>query len=117
VFVALNYLYADFLILIYRPGAYESVVKRMSVTVTVAATLVMELLLSMALLSRILAYPWNRRINLLAGIVGTLFVAVTLNARAPLAYWILSSIEMASTLFIVGYAWTWRPEALPRGER
>jgi hypothetical protein len=111
VFVVFNYLYADIVILIFRPGAYESMAGRMPTSVALGATLLMEFLLAMAFLSRVLEYPLNRRCNIIAGVVGTIFVAVTLGPRAPMAYWLLASVEIASTLFIVWYAWTWRSEA------
>jgi hypothetical protein len=82
----------------------------MSASVALGATLLMELLLAMAFLSRVLEYSFNRWFNIIAGIVGTVFVAVTLGPRAPVVYWILSSVEIACTLFIVWYAWTWRSE-------
>jgi hypothetical protein len=110
VFVVFNYLYADIVILIFRPGAYESMAGRMSASVALGATLLMELLLAMAFLSRVLEYSFNRWFNIIAGIVGTAFVAVTLGPRAPMVYWMLSSVEIACTLFIVWYAWTWRSE-------
>ena len=110
VFVVFNYLYADIVILIFRPGAYEAMAGRMSAAAAVGATLLMELLLAMAFLSRVLVYPVNRWLNIIAGIVGTAFVAVTLSPRAPMVYWVLSSVEIACTLFIVWYAWTWRSE-------
>jgi hypothetical protein len=111
VFVVFNYLYADIVILIFRPGAYESMAGRMSAPVVLGATLLMELLLAMAFLTRILEYSFNRWFNVVAGIVGTAFVAVTLGPRAPLAYWVLSCVELACTLFIVWFAWTWRSES------
>jgi uncharacterized protein DUF6326 len=108
VVVVFNYLYADFMILIFRPGAYEAMAARMSPSVALGATLVMELLLAMAFLSRVLEYSLNRRVNIIAGLVGTAFVGVTLSLRAPAAYLALSGIEIIGTLFIVWYAWTWR---------
>jgi len=115
VFVVFNYLYADIVILIFRPGAYQSMAGRMSASVALGATLLMELLLAMAFLSRVLEYSLNRWFNIVAGIVGAAFVAVTLGPRAPMVYWLLSSVEIACTLFIVWYAWTWRPETpLPK---
>jgi len=110
VFVVFNYLYADIVILIFSPGAYESMAGRMSAAVALGATLLMELLLVMAFLSRVLEYSFNRWCNIIAGMIGTAFVAVTLGPKAPLVYWMLSSVEIASTLFIVWFAWTWRPE-------
>jgi hypothetical protein len=115
VFVVLNYLYADLLILIFRPGAYEAMAERMSVPVTLGATLLMELLLAMAFLSRVLAYSFNRWANIVAGAVGTAFVAITLGPKAPIAYLTIAIIEIGCTLFIVWYAWTWRRDTpLPK---
>jgi hypothetical protein len=111
VFVVLNYLYADLIILIFRPGAYQGMAERMSAPVTLGATLLMEFLLAMAFLSRVLAYSFNRWTNIVAGVVGTAFVAITLGPTAPLAYWTPAAIEIACTLFIVWYAWTWRRDA------
>ena len=48
---------------------------------------------------------------IIAGLVGTAFVGVSLSPRAPAAYLALSGIEILATLFIVWYAWTWRRPA------
>jgi hypothetical protein len=108
VFVVLNYLYADLLMMIVRPGAYETAASRMPPWVMLAATGVMELLLGMVFLARMLPYRANRRLNIVAGVVGTLFVAGTLGRQAPPVYVLVSGIEILSTVFIVVYAWTWR---------
>lgn len=116
VFVVFNYLYADIVILIFRPGAYEAMAARMPAVAALGATIVMEFLLAMALLSRVLAYPVNRWVNIIAGIVGTLFVGVTLAPQSPPAYLELAGIEIASTIFVVCYAWTWpRPRSALSG--
>jgi hypothetical protein len=114
VFVVFNYLYADIVILVFRPGAYQAMAARLSASVALGATLVMELLLAMAFLTRVLEYPLSRWANIIAGIIGTVFVAASVGPRAPAAYLALSGIEMACTLFVVWYAWTWRPTAQPR---
>ena len=111
VLVVFNYLYADIVILIFRPGAYESAARRMPASIAISATLLMELLLAMPLLSRVVEHSVNRWLNIIAGVVGTAFVAVTLGRTAPVVYWMLSSVEIACTLFIVWYAWTWRSES------
>lgn len=109
IFVMFNYLYADLLMVIFHPGAYQAIAARMSQWVALGAAALMEILIAMALLSRILKYRANRRVNIIGGVVGTAFVAVTLSPRAPLAYIFLSTIEIATTLFIIWYAWTWTP--------
>jgi hypothetical protein len=112
IFVMFNYLYADLAMMIFNPGAYQAIAARMSQWVVLGAAALMEILIAMILLSRILKYRANRWANIFAGIVGTVFVAVTLSPRAPAFYIFLSAIEIACTLFIVWYAWTWpNPEA------
>jgi hypothetical protein len=115
--VVFNYLYADILILILRPGVYEAAAARMSAAVSIGATLLTELLLAMAFLSRVLDYAVNRWANIIAGVIGTAFVAITLGPGVPVAYWTLSFVEMACTLFIVWYAWTWRRDTQSPSER
>jgi hypothetical protein len=107
VFVLFNYLYGDLAMMIFRPGSYQAIAARMSQWLALAATALMELLIAMVVLVRILKYPVNRRANIIAGVVGTAFVAVTLSPRAPPFYLFLSVVEMACTVFIVWYAWTW----------
>ena len=114
VFVVFNYLYADIVILIFHPGVYEGMAARMSTPVVLGATLLMELLLAMAFLSRVLDYSINRWANMIAGVLGTLWVATTVGPRAPAVYISLASVEMACTLFIVWYAWTWPSPRLAR---
>jgi hypothetical protein len=107
VFVLFNYLYADILILVLRPGAYEAVVARMSPTAMLGVTLFFELFLAMPLLSWVLGHTANRWINIITGVTGTLWVATTLSPQQPPAYLALCAIEMISTGFIAWYAWTW----------
>ncbi|HEX8847561.1 MAG TPA: DUF6326 family protein [Pyrinomonadaceae bacterium] len=107
IFVTFNYLYADLVMVIFNPGAYQAIAARMSQWVALGATVLMEILIAMILLSRILKYRANRWANIFAGILGTAFVAVTLSPRSPAFYIFLSAIEIASTLFIIWYAWTW----------
>jgi len=107
IFVMFNYLYADLIMTIFNPMAYQAIAAQMSQWVALGFTVFMEILIAMILLSRILKYRANRWANIFAGIVGTVFVAVTLRPRSPAFYIFLSAIEIACTLFIVWYAWTW----------
>lgn len=108
IFVMFNYLYADLVMMIVNPAIYERAATKMTGGVVLGFAALMEILIAMVLLSRILTYKANRWANIIGGIVGTAFVAVTLNARTPAFYLFFSSIEILSTLFIVWYAWTWR---------
>jgi len=112
VFVLFNYLYADILILVLRPGAYEAVVARMSPALMLGVTLFFELFLAMPLLAWVLGHAANRWVNILTGVAGTLWVATTVGPRQPPAYLAICAVEMIATAFIAWYAWTWRtPEA------
>lgn len=109
VFVTLNYLYGDLAMMIFRPESYERMVQGMSEALILAATTVMEVPMIMVVLSWVLPRRANRLANVLAGVGFTLFVALTLTGGGPAPFYVfLSAIEMASTVFIVWYAWTWR---------
>ena len=107
IFVMFNYLYADLVMMIVNPAVYQKMAARMTDGVVLGFTVLMEILIAMVLLSRILKYRANRWANIIAGVVGTVFVAMTLGGKPPAFYVFLSAIEIACTLFIVWYAWTW----------
>lgn len=78
-------------------------------------SVLMMIPISMVLLSRILKYRANRLASIIAGAFMTAFLTVTLFVAVPTIYYVFfSAIEIACTLFIVGYAWKWRnPEVNP----
>ncbi len=115
-FAVLNYLYCDIFGLMDAEaleGFLAGNVGGMEITegFLLGGALLMEIPIAMVLLSRILPYRANRWANIVAGTVmtavqfGSLFVGSSLTAF----YVFYSVIEMACTVFIVGYAWTWRP--------
>ena len=108
IFVMFNYLYADLAMMIFNPGIYQKVAAEMSSITLLIATALMEVLIAMVLLSRILAHRANRWANVIGGLIGTAFVAITLSPRMPAFYLFLATIEIVTTLFIIWYAWTWR---------
>lgn len=107
IFVIFNYLYGDLAMMIFRPGAYQKIVAEMSEGLVLGATVLMESLIAMVFLPRVLKYRANRWANIIMGIVGTAFAALTLVGKPPAFYIFLSAIEIACTSFIVWYAWTW----------
>ena len=112
IFVILNYLYGDLAMMMFHPEAYQKIIAGMSEGLVLGATVLMEILIVMVLLARVLKYQANRWANIVVGIVGTAFVASTLVGDPPAFYLFLSAIEIACTLFIVWFAWTWPdPEA------
>jgi hypothetical protein len=112
IFVLFNYIYADILVLILNPSVYQNAATKMGIGPVLAFSILMEIPIAMVVLSRILNYNANRWANIIAGIVSTLFVAMTLFGGNPpgVSYVFFSSIEIATTLFITWYAWKWRGE-------
>ena len=117
IFVVFNYLYVDLAMTIFHPETYQRIAARMSEGVVLAASVLLEIPIAMILLSRVLKYWANRWANIVAGVVSTAFAAFPLfSGKAPAFYLLFSAIEIACTLFIVWYAWTWpRPEAQGAG--
>lgn len=108
VFALLNYLYGDLAMMIFHPAAYQRMAARMTDAVVLGAAAFMELPIAMILLSRVLKYAANRWANIIVGVVFSAFAAVTLlPGKGPAFYVFLSAVEIASTVFIVWYAWTW----------
>jgi Family of unknown function (DUF6326) len=122
IFALLNYLYADVMTLFFQPGLQPEAWKELqagfvgSIQITqgfaLAAAVLMETAIAMVLLSRVLGYRSNRWANIGAGVLHTAAVSWSLSGGAiDVFYAFFATIEIACTLFIVWYAWTWpRPE-------
>ncbi len=108
IFAALNYIYADVFGLFFLPGAQKE-----TTSTTAGAALgfavLMETSIVMVLLSRVLKRGANRWANIIAGAINTLSVIATLFGSTPPApyYMFFATVEIACTLFIIWYAWTW----------
>jgi drug/metabolite transporter (DMT)-like permease len=111
-FAMLTYTYGDVVTLM-DPVKHGSI--EMTEGFLLFGSILMMIPISMVLLSRILKYRANRWANIIAGAFMTAFLAVTLFVAVPTTYYaFFSAIEIACTLFIVGYAWKWRnPEVNP----
>ena len=118
IFAMFNYVYADVYTLFFNPVLQKEATKQLlsgyvgSIQITQGFVLVtailMETAIAMVLLSRVLPYRANRWVNIIAGVFHTAFVAWSLFAATPsLFYAFFATIEIACTLFIVWYAWTW----------
>ncbi len=109
VFAMLNYLYADVFTVIFDSAAVQSMVRGMTDGIVLAWAVFMEIAIAMVLLSRILRRRVNRWANIAAGTLNTASVAWSLMGGVPRPYYAFyATIEMACTVFIVWYAWTWR---------
>jgi hypothetical protein len=118
IFAVLNYIYADIYTLFFNPVLQPEVTRRFAegyagdIPITEGFVLVtailMETAIAMVLLSRWLPYRANRWANILSGVLHTLFVAWSLIGDTPSGFYVMfAAIEVACTLFIVWYAWTW----------
>jgi len=119
IFVLFNYVYADVYTLVFNPVLQKEATKELlsgyvgSIQITQGFVLVtailMETAIAMVLLSRVLPYRANRWANIIAGVLQTAFVAWSLFGGTPPSpfYAFFATIEIACTVFIVWYAWTW----------
>jgi hypothetical protein len=115
IFVVFNYLYCDVLTLM------DSAVLNQLLTGTVGgmemtqgfllgAGILMEISISMVLLSRTLNYGANRWANIIAGTITTVVQILSLfvGSSPTMYYLFFSIIEITSTALIVWIAWNWR---------
>jgi len=119
IFALFNYVYADILTLWFNPVLQKEATKQLlsgyigSLQITqgfvLVGAIVMETAIAMVLLSRVLPYRANRWASIIAGVLNTASVAWSLFGGTPpnLFNAFFATIEMACTLFIVWYAWTW----------
>jgi hypothetical protein len=114
IFAVFNYLYCDVVSLMdsnllkqYLTGTVNGM--EFTQGYLLAAGILMEISISMVLLSRVLNYKANRWANIIAGSFMTVIQTLTLFVGAPAMYYLFFSvIEIASTATIVWLAWTWR---------
>ena len=120
VFAMFNYVYADILTLYFNSALQPQAWKQFqsgqvgSIHITQGFVLVgailMETAIAMVLLARVLPYRANRWANIIVGVIQTVEVGWSLTGPVywNVFYFFFSAIEIACTLFIIWYAWTWR---------
>ena len=124
IFASLSYLYCDVISLMdpellkqYLAGNVNGLA--FTPGFLLGAAILIEIPISMVLLSRVLNYTANRWTNIAAGTVMTAVQALTLFMGRPAPYYLfLSILEIAATALIVWYGWKWRkpaPAVQPRG--
>jgi len=70
--------------------------------------ILMEIPMIMIVLSRVLNYKINRYTNIIAGVIKTVAIFLSLFVGTPAIYYIFfASIEFVCTTLIVWYAWKW----------
>lgn len=114
VFVMFNYLYCDVVALM-DPQLLKQFVTgdvggmQINQGFLWGAAILMEIPISMVLLSRVLKYGANRWANMIAGAIMTAVQFSSLFfGSSPTPYYIFFSIvEITCTAFIVWYAWKW----------
>lgn len=120
IFVLFNYLYCDVVALMdpkllkqFMTGNVGGI--HFTEGFLLGAAILMEIPIAMVLLSRVLNYKANRWANIIAGSIMTVVQLSSLFGSSPAIYYIFFSfIEIASTLFIIWYAWKWsNPEGQP----
>lgn len=115
IFVTLNYLYCDVLSLM-SPEMLTSLIETggvggidMNESTLLGAAILLEIPIALVLLARVLKYKANRLANVIGGVLMSLVMTGTLLAGGVSYHYVFfATIEIATTLFIVWYAWTWR---------
>lgn len=113
IFVTLNYLYCDLIGLMdanllnqYLTGEVEGL--KMSNNFLLAAAILMEIPIAMILTSRLLTPIYNCWTNIIAASIKTLAMTATLFIGTTTNYYLFfASIEISTTIFIIGYCWYW----------
>lgn len=114
-FAMFNYLYCDLLALMDPPLLRQYLTGNVggiefNAGFLLGAAILMEIPIAMILLSRVLNYKANRRANIIAATLMTVvqFATLPMGAGPTIYYLFFSIVEIACTVFIVWYAWTWR---------
>ena len=114
IFALLNYLYCDIMSLM-NPDILRQLLTgtvngmEMNENFLLGAAILMEIPITMILLSRILNFKANRLANIIAGTIMTLVQVASLFAGPPAKYYLFCSIiEIATTIIIVVFAIRWK---------
>ncbi len=114
IFVTLNYLYCDLigvmdsnLLSQYLEGSVEGM--NITENFLLIAGMLMELPIAMVLIARIANHQTNRMLNISVGMLKTIVMIATLFIGSVTSYYLFFAvIEIATTSFIVIYAWRWK---------
>lgn len=109
----LSYIYADVFTLFFDREALDAAAD-MSSGVVFAFAVMMWTAIAMVFVARVLPWGPNRWANVGIGALHTAMVAFSLTEGAPPFYAFFAAAEIAVTLFIIRFAWTWKPRAAAR---
>ena len=110
-FAMLTYTYGDVVTLM-DPVKHGSV--QLTEGFLLGGSIFMMIPITMVLLSRILKYRANRWTSIIAGMIMTAALPVTLFVAKPTSYYVFFTvIEITCTALIIWFAWKWRD---PEGE-
>jgi len=105
-FAMLTYTYGDVVTLM-DPVKHGSI--QLTEGFLLGGSIFMMIPITMVLLSRILKYRANRLTSIIAGLIMTAVLPVTLFVAEPTMYYVFfTTIEIVCTALIVWYAWKWR---------
>ncbi len=111
IFVVLNFIYADVFGLFFDPAALTQTSDLSSGSVLFFAV-IMETAMVMVLLPRVLPYAWNRWTNIGAAILHIAVLAWSLTEGGVTSFYaFFVTVEIATLLFVIWYAWSWRKQA------
>jgi hypothetical protein len=120
IFLVLNYLFADVYALFFDPVLQKAATQERlsghvgSIEITqefvLLTAIILQTAIVMVVLSRVLPYRANRWCNIIVGSLQTAYAATSLvgNTFPDLFSIFFVAVEVACTLLIVWYAWTWR---------
>lgn len=114
IFVTFNYLYCDVMSLMdanllnqYLTGSVEGL--EFTENFLLSAAILMELPIIMILLSRTLNPIYNCWVNIGVASIKTIAMLATFFVGSVTTYYLFfATIEIATTIFIIGYCWYWK---------
>jgi hypothetical protein len=127
IFVVVNYLFADVYALFFNPVLQKQATQELlagrigSIEITqgfvLLTAILLETAMAMIVLSLVLPYQANRLSNIIVGTFQTVFAATGLvgDTFPNLFSVFFVVLEVAATVFIVWYAWTWPRPSRPEG--
>jgi hypothetical protein len=112
IFVVLNFIYADVFTLFFDPAA-RTQTSDLSSGFVLFFAVIMETAMVMVLLSRVLTEAWSRRTNIGAAILHIVVLAWSLTEGGVTPFYgFFVTVEIATLLFVIGYAWSWRRQSV-----